>query len=114
MDSIDAEKAGITYQLLNLAEYPFYFLCEERLKTFYHWPEFHHPKAEELAQGGFFYKQIGDRTQCFYCGLILKNWEKTDNVFNEHNKFEPDCLFVKMTYCKNKQEAVPGNKDMVN
>ena len=47
MDFIDADKAGITYQLQYFAKYPFYFLCEERLKTFYHWPEYHHPKAEE-------------------------------------------------------------------
>ncbi|XP_052076615.1 E3 ubiquitin-protein ligase XIAP-like isoform X2 [Mytilus californianus] len=36
----------------------------------------------------------GDCVKCFYCGGMLRHWEETDDVWAEHMKWFPLCLFV--------------------
>ena len=32
--------------------------------------------------------------KCYYCGGMLRHWEDTDDVWEEHKKWFPLCLFV--------------------
>ena len=41
-----------------------------------------------------FYIGVGDSVKCFYCGVALQHWEENDDVWTEHKKWFPFCLFV--------------------
>lgn len=71
---------------------------ENRLKTYRHWPKSMKQRPQQLGEAGFFYSQIGDKTFCFYCGLGLENWEDTDDPWEEHALWSPDCEFLNL--CK--------------
>jgi baculoviral IAP repeat-containing protein 7/8 len=71
-----------------------YSSYEDRLNSFECWPTQMNPQKEELAKAGFYYLQIGDKVQCFYCNLGLKDWGKDDNAFEEHKKWSVKCLFL--------------------
>lgn len=71
---------------------------KKRLKTFQHQ---RHPilRTEELALCGFYFtggKTVVDEVTCFFCGGRLAYWEKDDEPFQEHEKFFPDCAFLKL------------------
>ena len=70
----------------------------DRIKTFDKWPKQIQQIPEELAQAGFYYTNIGDKVKCFYCGLILYNWEKGDDVFVEHRRHCNTCKFMHVVY----------------
>lgn len=50
------------------------------------------PDKYLLSEGG--YTGSEDKVQCFYCGLVLRKWEKGDNVWLEHSKWNPKCISV--------------------
>ena len=72
--------------------------CEDRLKTFKNWPKYIMLTPEECAEAGFIYCNVSDRVRCFWCNIILKDWEPTDIAWNEHIKWSPNCPFIKL--CK--------------
>ena len=37
-----------------------------------------------------------DVVRCFSCHVVLQDWERTDNVIEEHQRHSPDCLFLKL------------------
>ncbi|XP_052076614.1 baculoviral IAP repeat-containing protein 7-A-like isoform X1 [Mytilus californianus] len=67
-----------------------------RFESFHNWPinKKRRPTPGELANAGFFYLGQGDCVKCFYCGGMLRHWEETDDVWAEHMKWFPLCLFV--------------------
>ncbi|MET0103904.1 MAG: baculoviral IAP repeat-containing protein [Sedimenticola sp.] len=69
---------------------------EDRLKTFDSWPKQMMPNKYDLAKCGFTYTGTGDNVKCFHCGIHLKDWERTDNPWNEHYKWSPACNYLKM------------------
>lgn len=66
--------------------HPEYRSNVSRLASFEHWPKHTPQKKEVLASCGFFYTGLGDRTLCYQCGLGLKDWEPTDNPWEQHAK----------------------------
>ena len=52
------------------------------------------PDKNAMAKSGFVYTGRGDK--CFMCGVGLKHWERTDDVWKEHYKWSPNCDFLKM------------------
>lgn len=76
--------------------YPMFTTKEERCKTFKDWPKSLKQKPEELADAGFFYMNVGDKTACFYCGVGCKDWEEHDVPWEEHAKWSPNCLFLQL------------------
>ena len=70
----------------------------DRMKTFQKWPKQIGQIPEELAQAGFYYTSVGDYVKCFYCGLVLCNWEKSDDVVLEHRRHCNSCKFMHMVY----------------
>nr|XP_039263544.1 E3 ubiquitin-protein ligase XIAP-like [Styela clava]XP_039263551.1 E3 ubiquitin-protein ligase XIAP-like [Styela clava] len=68
----------------------------DRRSTFTKWPSYPAPYLpSELAKEGFFYLGNLDRTQCFSCSGVLRNWTHTDNVFEQHRKHFPECRMVR-------------------
>jgi len=72
-------------------------LCSEsdRIKSFTgNWPSQSTPPLENLAASGWFYLGNLDRTQCFCCGGVLRNWRRLDNPNTEHLSHFPHCLMA--------------------
>lgn len=65
-----------------------------RLESFRDWPDWALANPETLAKNGFFFLGDFDRVQCAFCLVILKNWEETDIVEDEHRKYSPQCPFL--------------------
>lgn len=50
---------------------------------------------QELAEAGFFYQGHSDNMQCYYCGVLLKNWEPADDPWGEHQHWSSKCEHLK-------------------
>ncbi|XP_067671660.1 baculoviral IAP repeat-containing protein 8-like isoform X1 [Haliotis asinina] len=48
-----------------------------------------------LAAAGFYYD--GEQTQCFYCGVGLRDWGLGDDPFHVHLMFNPCCGYIRNT-----------------
>jgi hypothetical protein len=48
-----------------------------------------------FAQAGFLYEFKQDQTRCFYCNVVLKQWETQDCPYKEHVRLSPDCIFAR-------------------
>jgi len=88
------------------------------------WPASSNQNADDLSEGGFFYRGnvfynqkpvcyrnkyflkepsnikivfvigIKDYTVCFHCGVALKDWKITDWVWREHARWSPKCVYI--------------------
>ena len=64
-----------------------------RLRTFRdEWPH-QSPTPEAMALAGFsFFGPSGtDRSRCFYCDIILQDFEPHDDPLEEHRRLSPFC-----------------------
>lgn len=66
-----------------------------RMKSFSTWPKQMNPKPQDLARVGFFYEGVSDTCRCFFCGIIVHNWEVKDDAFEEHKRHSPNCHYLK-------------------
>lgn len=66
---------------------------KDRENTFISWPRQIVQKASDFVPSGFYYTGRGDVVQCFFCGISLKHWSRTDRVEVEHRKHSPECKF---------------------
>ena len=73
--------------------FPDYSYQATRLQSFKYWGGVL-PK-EELAEAGFYMIARRDVVRCFSCHVVLQDWEKTDNVIDEHRRHNPECTFLK-------------------
>jgi len=67
-----------------------------RLLTFASWPRQMEPDKTALARCGFVYAGEGDKVICFFCGLKMEQWDRTDNPWKEHFKASPNCDYLNM------------------
>ncbi|XP_067676028.1 baculoviral IAP repeat-containing protein 7-B-like [Haliotis asinina] len=88
-----ADSLGI---VRNNPKHPQYAVESTRLRTFKDWPSQMKQKPEDLAKAGMYYLGKGDRAKCFSCGGVLSNWDPTDDPMAEHERWFPDCPFVKL------------------
>ena len=68
---------------------------ETRLETFIDWPHTS-PNEREMAEAGFIYTGERDVVKCIACDVKWREWESTDDPFEAHFKWSPDCCYVKM------------------
>uniref|UniRef100_H2YMW0 Uncharacterized protein n=1 Tax=Ciona savignyi TaxID=51511 RepID=H2YMW0_CIOSA len=79
-------------------------LCKEtnRRESFKNWKEaFSSQFVEDLARSGFFYLGNLDRTQCFSCAGVLRNWRPSDDVSSEHYRHFPNCKMLNNNELRN-------------
>ncbi|XP_050057852.1 death-associated inhibitor of apoptosis 1-like isoform X2 [Aphis gossypii] len=74
--------------------YPEFTTFISRLKTFNLFPLTSSQDKYSLAESGFIYSGKKDIVECFCCGIILHRWEKEDNPWIEHSRWNPKCVFV--------------------
>ena len=93
--------------------HPGYTSFHSRLKSFEHFPSNFFQNKYALAECGLKYTGVEDIVECFCCGLILYNWKREDDVWIEHCRYNPKCIYVLLMkgnlfvqkvlskYCKN-------------
>lgn len=69
---------------------------ENRLRTFDTYPKQMIPDKYELAKAGLYYTGLSDRVTCFECAVKFKDWERNDDAMSEHDKWSPNCEYIKM------------------
>lgn len=79
----------------NVLPHPEFSTYESRLITFHDWPISIQQQPEELANAGFYYTGMSDKTICFSCGGGLKNWEEHDIPLVQHKICFPRCNYLK-------------------
>lgn len=65
-----------------------------RIDSFQFWPMLMKDLINKLVDAGFFYCGIGDRVQCFYCGIVLHDWNLTDEPWEEHAYIGDKCGYL--------------------
>ncbi|XP_039264623.2 baculoviral IAP repeat-containing protein 7-like [Styela clava] len=84
-DIVDQEH-GRMLRTLNL------YKEEDRRKTYQKWPTYPAPYlSSTLAKNGLFYLGNLDRTQCYFCGGVLRNWAANDDVQLQHRSHFGNC-----------------------
>ena len=71
-----------------------------RLQSFKHWGGV--LPVQELAEGGFYMIARRDVVRCFSCSVVIRDWERSDNVIDEHHKYSPHCPFLKQSFLSSK------------
>ncbi|KAK6169025.1 hypothetical protein SNE40_020155 [Patella caerulea] len=82
---------------------------QNRLDTFKNWPH-HSIPSPDMSKAGFYMTGREDSVKCFTCGIILKDWDPTDDPFTEHQKFSPKCSYITENYSKSKSEHISKKK----
>ena len=69
---------------------------ELRKSTFTNWPKHSIMSPRKLYNNGFYYMGINDKVQCAFCGGVLSDWERDDDVEKEHARHFGQCELVKV------------------
>ena len=91
-ESIGSNTQGVEVSKYSL-QFPDYDKETIRLQSFKHWGGV--LPAQELAEGGFYMIARRDVVRCFSCNVVVQDWERRDNVIDEHHRHSPNCLFLK-------------------
>ncbi|XP_076648704.1 baculoviral IAP repeat containing deterin [Halictus rubicundus] len=73
-----------------------------RLQTFECWPfqsSDNSCNPERMASAGFVAvggKEEPDLVECFICSKQLDGWDPEDDPWDEHNKHQPQCPYIKL------------------
>lgn len=87
---------------------------EFRLDTFENWPlNFKKVTPETLAKQGYFSTKDGDKCKCAFCGLTNYKWSEEDTPFQEHTKYNKNCLFLKGEQAGNLSRDFAGNDEQL-
>ena len=92
-ESIGSNTEGTEISTSSL-QFPDYSEQAVRLQSFKHWGGV--LPAQELAEGGFYMIARRDVVKCFSCDVVVQDWERSDNVIDEHHKYSPNCSFLKI------------------
>lgn len=77
-------------------KYTEYTTKASRYMTYEKWPKNAKQSPADLVAAGFFYTGIGDRVQCFYCGIGLNNWRDYHVAWEQHALWMKKCPFMRM------------------
>jgi baculoviral IAP repeat-containing protein 7/8 len=66
-----------------------------------------HVRVSDLAQLGFVFVRKPDQVKCFFCSVILNDFEANDDVLKDHLTFSPNCRLLRRRETQN----VPINPD---
>jgi len=67
-----------------------------KMNTFRFWKYDQIQSASSLAKCGFYAINNMDLVACFYCGIILGSWKKSDVPWIEHLKYSCNCTFLNL------------------
>lgn len=108
VDIPSIEKLGI--QQSRPPAFPGYATYEARMRSYELWPISLKLKPNVLSEAGFFYTGKGDQTICYHCGGGLKDWEESDEPWEEHARWFNKCNFVLLVKGKEFVDKVANKK----
>ena len=76
--------------------HPQYASYEARLRSFGEWPPGIKQSPAVMAEAGLYYYGISDQVKCFYCDGGLREWQETDDPWEEHAGWFSECAFVRL------------------
>ena len=88
--SSNTQSEGVSKHSL---QFPDYSDQAIRLQSFKHWGGV--LPAHELAEAGFYMIARHDIVRCHSCNVVVQEWEKSDNVIDEHRRLSPNCNYVR-------------------
>ena len=71
-----------------------YYDESQRFKTFFTWPRDAEVQPLALVKAGFFYTEKNDIVQCCMCGLVVRDWRRTDDPLQIHVSRRSNCPFL--------------------
>ncbi|KAK7107241.1 hypothetical protein V1264_015192 [Littorina saxatilis] len=89
------ETSGRPRLELSGALYPSYQTVASRRQTFIQWDNSQAPHLNQVILSGMFYAGYADCVRCFYCGVGLRRWWTTDDVWTEHVRWKPGCRYLR-------------------
>ncbi|CAM2703323.1 unnamed protein product [Rotaria socialis] len=72
-----------------------YASIPSRQATFTTWKHESSPSVDDLVNAGFYYSDVKNIVQCFYCNGSLQTLGENDNPLIEHIKCFPHCSYAK-------------------
>ena len=81
---------------MQIYHHPDMMYFKDRLQTFKRWPKQIIPNKYNLARAGLYYTGETDKVICFACGIVLSQWERTDEAWSEHTRWSPKCTYLQM------------------
>lgn len=89
--------------------YPNMRKAAARLESFATWPKHFASDTMNKVNAGFYYTGQSDKTNCYWCGFGIHEWKSSEDAFEEHAKYNPDCphllLCVGKEFVKRHQRA---------
>ncbi|XP_013395679.1 putative inhibitor of apoptosis [Lingula anatina] len=76
-----------------------------RLATFARWPPGIKQTPNVLAEAGLYYLGVNDSVKCYFCDGGLCNWQPTDDPWDEHKTWFPQCCHVLKHFQENGQRV---------
>ena len=95
-------------QLVRFPRYPDFATLQNRIETFQDWKN-ENVNPLDLARAGFFY--VGDRdiVSCYFCDLLVCDWEKGDDPLLDHAKNSQSCPFLYLKFGKGLKAKIEAN-----
>ena len=112
--SVDSSMLGVSTMRAAHVEYA---PEASRLRTYNRWPDNSAVSKEALCQAGYYYTGFDDQVCCFYCSIGLREWSITDDPWEEHARWYPDCAYLIQQkgeqYVNDVRARTPANKKSV-
>jgi Inhibitor of Apoptosis domain/Zinc finger, C3HC4 type (RING finger) len=87
-------------------------LCS-RIKSFPpNWPSGIHQDPTSMAEAGFFYYDV-THCRCFHCDVRLSDWKTDDEPLTEHQKWSPNCAYLRRKNHSSKVASQLGKEETV-
>jgi len=67
---------------------------EFRLRSFTYFPNSALLNIQEMARWGLYYTGVRDIVRCIFCRIALYRWDRGDDPYQEHLKYQPDCPII--------------------
>ncbi|KAH9492282.1 hypothetical protein Btru_024576 [Bulinus truncatus] len=71
-------------------------------------------QPQKLASSGFFSTGMADCVRCFQCGLGLRSWKEGDDPTVQHQKYAPDCPYLKTLNRKDVKPIIGATAEFCN
>lgn len=71
-----------------------------RRESYRNWPLTYMDPCK-LSAAGFYYTGNDDRVKCFECGVEIYQWVEGDNPMSDHQRWRPNCRFIRKIPCGN-------------
>lgn len=72
----------------------FFSSYDQRVATFFNWPDAL-PSKVTMSSAGFYFTKLGDKVTCFHCNESLSGWSPYDDPYVEHAFWYPQCLYIR-------------------